>query len=146
MAWFASTALPTFAHIIRPERFATDAAAHGNLKDTARSAFWDICREINRSLDGKKWMMGANYTVCDAYAFFFYDLGSRIKLPVHELGTYATFNKRMQERPAVGKVRELEERAGRECPQGQRHLARAILCLAAKRMNIRAVAMLNPWQ
>ena len=109
MAWFASAAHPTFAHIIRPERFATDIAAHANLKDTARSAFWDICEEINRSLDGKKWMMGGTYTVCDPYAFFFYDLGSRIKLPMHELPVYAAFNKRMLERPAVCKVRGLEE-------------------------------------
>ena len=109
MAWFASAAHPTFAHIIRPERFATDIAAHANLKDTARSAFWDICEEINRSLDGKKWMMGGTYTVCDPYAFFIYDLGSRIKLPMHELPVYAAFNKRMLERPAVCKVRGLEE-------------------------------------
>src|SRR3984893_11497332 len=64
---------------------------------------------INRSLDGKKWMMGGTYTVCDPYAFFIYDLGSRIKLPMHELPVYAAFNKRMLERPAVCKVRGLEE-------------------------------------
>jgi len=29
--------------------------------------------------------MGAQYTVADPYAFFFYDLGSRIKLPMREL-------------------------------------------------------------
>src|SRR5580693_8639893 len=77
MAWFASTVHPTFAHIIRPERFATDSAAHGNLKDTARDAFWDNCKEINRLLDGTAWTMGEHYTVCDPYALFFYDLGTR---------------------------------------------------------------------
>ena len=40
MAWFASVVHPTFAHIIRPERFATDRAAHVNLKDTARDVFF----------------------------------------------------------------------------------------------------------
>jgi len=109
MAWFASTVHPTFAHIIRPERFATDAAAQVNLKDTARDAFWANCEEIDRLLDGKEWIVGARYTVCDPYAFFFYDLGSRIKLPMHELAAYAAFNKRMLERTAVRKVRWLEE-------------------------------------
>lgn len=109
MAWFASTVHPTFAHIIRPERFATDSAAHINLKDTARDTFWDNCKEINRLLDGKAWIMGAHYTVCDPYAFFFYDLGTRIKLPMHELAAYAAFYKRMLERSAVCKVRGVEE-------------------------------------
>jgi quercetin dioxygenase-like cupin family protein len=73
MAWFASAVHPTFAHIIRPERFATDSAAYVNLKDTARDVFWDNCKEINRSLDGKAWTMGTYYTVCDLYTLFFYD-------------------------------------------------------------------------
>lgn len=109
MAWFASTVHPTFAHVIRPERFATDPAAHVNLKDTARDSFWDICRVINQLLDGKAWTMGTQYTVCDPYTFHFYDVGSRIKLPMHELAAYAAFSKRMLERPAVRKVHGLEE-------------------------------------
>jgi glutathione S-transferase len=109
MAWFASSVHPTFAHVIRPERFATDSAAHVNLKDTARGVFWDNCKEINRLLESKAWTMGTHYTVCDPYTFFFYDLGSRIKLPMHELAAYAAFSERMQERSAVRKVRGLEE-------------------------------------
>ena len=109
MAWFASSVHPTFAHIIRPERFATDSAAHVNLKDTARGVFWDNCKEINRLLESKAWTMGTHYTVCDPYTFFFYDLGSRIKLPMHELAAYTAFSERMQERSAVRKVRGLEE-------------------------------------
>ena len=44
----------------------------------------------------------------DVY-FAVYDQGSRIKLPMHELAAYAAFSKRMLERPAVRKVRGLEE-------------------------------------
>lgn len=40
MAWFASTVHPNFARIIRPERFATDTAAHTSLRETAREAFF----------------------------------------------------------------------------------------------------------
>jgi glutathione S-transferase len=109
MAWFASAVHTTFAHIIRPERLASDSAAHGNLKETARGVFWDNCKEINGLLDGKSWIMGAHYTVCDPYALFFYDLGTRIKLPMHELAAYAAFSARMLERAAVSKVRGLEQ-------------------------------------
>src|SRR5262249_27425729 len=109
MAWFASTVHPTFAHIIRPQRFASDPNAHIDLKETARASFWDICREINRLVDGKEWTMGTQYTVCDPYAFHFYDAGSRIQLPMHELAAYTAFSERMLDRPAVCKVRSLEE-------------------------------------
>jgi glutathione S-transferase len=109
MVWFASAVHPTFAHIIRPERFASDPTAHASLKDTAREGFWQNCKEINRLLEDKTWTLGAQYTVCDPYALFFHDLGSRIKLPVHELPAYTAFSKRTLERPAVSRVREFEE-------------------------------------
>jgi glutathione S-transferase len=109
MAWFASAVHPTFAHIIRPERFASDTAAQLNVSETARSTFWGHCEEINGALAAKQWMVGAQYTVSDPYAFFFYDLGARINLPMRELSAYTAFNERMLERHAVQKVRELEE-------------------------------------
>jgi glutathione S-transferase len=109
MAWFASTVHPTFARIIRPERFVDDTAAHVSLRNTARSVFWDHCREINELLGSKIWTMGTQYTLCDPYVFFIYDQGLRIKLPMHELAAYAAFAKRMMERPAVCRARRLEE-------------------------------------
>jgi glutathione S-transferase len=109
MAWFASAVHPTFAHIIRPERFASDTSAQLNIKETARETFWAHCEEINGLLAGNEWMMGAQYTVSDPYAFFFYDLGLRIKLPVRELAAYTAFSERMLQRSAVRRVRELEE-------------------------------------
>jgi len=60
-------------------------------------------------LEDRTWIAGPYYTTCDPYAFFFYDLGMRIKLPMQELDAFSTFAKRMLERPAVRKVRELEE-------------------------------------
>src|SRR5713226_3080123 len=109
MAWFASAVHPTFAHIIRPERFASDTAAQLNVRETARKTFWAQCEEINGLLAGKEWMMGAQYTVSDPYALFFYDLGLRIKLPIRELAAYTAFSERMLQRSAVRRVRELEE-------------------------------------
>jgi glutathione S-transferase len=109
MAWFASAVHPTFAHIIRPERFASDTGAQLNMKETARKTFWAHCEEIDGLLTGKEWMMGPQYTVADPYALFFYDLGSRIKLPMQELAAYTAFSERMLQRSAVRRVRALEE-------------------------------------
>ncbi len=60
-------------------------------------------------LAGKQWMMGGQYTVADPYAFFFYDLSTRIKLPTRELAAYTAFDERMLPRSAVQKVRALDE-------------------------------------
>src|SRR6202022_675965 len=109
MAWFASAVHPTFAHIIRPERFASDTVAQLNVRETARTTFWGHCEEINGVLAGKQWMMGAQYTVSDPYAFFFYDLGARINLPMRELADYTAFSERMLQRSAVRRVRELKK-------------------------------------
>jgi glutathione S-transferase len=109
MAWFASTVHPTFAHIIRPERFASDAAVHPHLKETARKAFWACCEEIDHLLAGKEWIMGTQYTIADPYALFFYDIGSRVKLPMLDLSAYTDFSSRMLKRPAVNEVRSQEE-------------------------------------
>lgn len=109
MAWFASAVHPTFAHIIRAERFASDATAQLNVKETARRTFWAQCEEIDALLAGKEWTMGTRYTVADPYAFFFFDLGERIKLPMQELASYAAFSARMLQRSAVQRVRALEE-------------------------------------
>ncbi len=109
MAWFASSVHPAFARIIRPERFVDDIVAHPGVRETARHVFWDYCREIDGLLGAKTWMMGAQYTVCDPYAFFVYDQGARIELPMHELSAYSAFSKRMVERAAVSEVRRVEE-------------------------------------
>src|ERR1700736_2082243 len=113
IAWFATAVHPTFAHIIRPERFASDTAAQVNVKETARQAFGANCQEINDLLAGKEWMMGEQYTVADPYAFFFYDLSTRIKLPTRELAAYTAFGERMLQRSAVQRVRAVEEDSAR---------------------------------
>jgi hypothetical protein len=57
--------------------------------------------------------MGPQCTVADPYSFFFYDLGSRIKLPTRELAAYTEFSERMVQRSAVRRVGALEESSRR---------------------------------
>ncbi|HLI11298.1 MAG TPA: glutathione S-transferase N-terminal domain-containing protein [Alphaproteobacteria bacterium] len=109
MAWFSNTVHPSFTHIMRPERFAAEEAAHAVVKETGRKAFWANCQEIDSLLKGKEWVMGAQFTVADPYALVFYGWGKRIDLPMHELAAYTAFKERMLKRPAVRKVLEREE-------------------------------------
>jgi glutathione S-transferase len=108
MAFFASTVHTTFAHIMRPERYSKDEAAHDLLKETGRETFLGHLREIDGMLAGKEWVMGDQYTVADPYALVFYWWGTWIKLPVQDLGSYTAHKDRMLQRPAVRRVLEQE--------------------------------------
>ncbi len=109
MAWLSNTVHLSFAHIARPERYATDEAAKANVKETARKSFWENCQEIDGLLKGKDWVLGKQYTVCDPYALVFYGWGVRLDLPMKELAAYTAFKDRMMKRPAVMKVLENEQ-------------------------------------
>ncbi|HYB08298.1 MAG TPA: glutathione S-transferase N-terminal domain-containing protein [Alphaproteobacteria bacterium] len=109
MAWFSNTVHPSFTHIVRPERFAEDATAHGAVKETGRKAFWANLQEIDGLLKSKDWMMGAQYTVCDPYALVFYGWALRAELPVNTLPAFTALKERMLKRPAVRKVLERED-------------------------------------
>lgn len=108
-AWLSNTVHPSFTHIFRPERFASNEAHFPDIKEAGRKAFWANLQEIDRLLAGKEWMMGAQFTVCDPYALVFYGWGTRIEFPMKELKNYTAWKDRMLKRPAVMKVLQKEE-------------------------------------
>lgn len=109
MAWFSNNVHPAFTHIGRPERFASDVAAHENLKATGRENFHAALKEIDGLLAGKAWIMGEQFTVVDGYALVFYGWGKRIGLPMAGLKNYTAWKDRMLARPAVKRVLEHEQ-------------------------------------
>ena len=66
---------PSFTHISRPERFATDTAVHEHLKAVGRENFHANLKEIDGLLAGKKWILGDDFSVVDGYALVFYREG-----------------------------------------------------------------------
>jgi glutathione S-transferase len=100
---------PSFTHISRPERFATDTSVHGHLKAVGRENFHAALKEIDGILAGKQWILGDQFSVVDGYALVFYGWGKRIDLPVAELKNYTAWKDRMLARPAVKRVLEREQ-------------------------------------
>ena len=109
MAWFSNTVHPSFTHINRPERFATDTSTHDNIKATGTENFHANLKEIDGLLAGKQWMVGDAFSVVDGYALVFYAWGKRIGLPMAELKNYTAWKERMMARPAVMRVLEREQ-------------------------------------
>lgn len=108
IGFFASTVHPANTHVVRAERFATDPAAHANIKETGRNAFHGYLKQIDGMLAGREWL-GKEYSVIDAYAFVFYAWGIKRELPVKEMKNYTAFAERMAKRPAVQRVMEDEK-------------------------------------
>ena len=109
MAWLSNVVHPSYQRYFRPERFAEGDAAQATVKETGRKSFWANLQEIDSLLQGKRWMMGDQYTVADPYALVFYGWGVRGEFPMHELANYTAWKDRMLERPAVRRILESEQ-------------------------------------
>jgi glutathione S-transferase len=104
LAWLSNTVHPTYGHIVRPERYATDEAAKEDIKAKGKANFQGYLDEIDKLLAGQKWAIANQYTVADGYLLVFYRWANRQKMPVHELKNYTALVQRVLARPAVKKV------------------------------------------
>jgi glutathione S-transferase len=109
MAYLSNTVHPAFTHIVRPGRFATDEAAHENLKATGRQNAWKLLQEIDTLLAGKEWVLGEHYSVADPYTLVIYGWGRHNRMPVEQLRYYTDFTDRMLRRSAIMSVIEREQ-------------------------------------
>jgi glutathione S-transferase len=103
IGWGASSVHPAQAHIGRPERYASDPAAHQNLRDTGKKVFHGYLQQIDQMYAGKEWLFD-KFSVADPYAFVFYTWGVRREIPMNEMKHYTAFKDRMLQRPAVQRV------------------------------------------
>jgi glutathione S-transferase len=103
IGFFAASVHPAHAHVGRPERYATDAAAFPTIKETGLKTFHGYLKQIDEMLAGRQWF-GDQYSVVDPYGLVFYTWGIRRELPVAELKNYTAFKDRMLQRPAVQRV------------------------------------------
>jgi glutathione S-transferase len=108
IGFFAASVHPAHAHVGRPERYATEASAHPNIKETGLKTFHGYLKQIDGMLAGREWFSD-QYSVLDPYGFVFYTWGVRRELPMAELKNYTAFKDRMLKRPAVQRVVEDEK-------------------------------------
>jgi glutathione S-transferase len=81
IGFFASSVHVAFAHVSRPERYASDSTAFPTLKDTGLKAFHGYVKQIDGMLAEREWFSD-RYTVLDPYGFVFYTWGVRRQLPM----------------------------------------------------------------
>lgn len=103
IGFIAASVHPAYAHMRRPERYASDAAAFPTIMETGRKTFQGYLEQIDRMLAGRDWLL-ERYSVLDPYALVFYSWAVRFELPVTQLVNYTAFRDRMLARPAVKRV------------------------------------------
>jgi len=107
IGFFAASVHPAHGHIGRPERYATDKAAHANIQETGKKSFHGYLEQIDGMYAGREWL-GERYSVLDPYALVFYSWGLKRELPVAQMKNYTAAKDRMLARPAVRKILENE--------------------------------------
>ena len=104
LAWFADTVHPAYGHIARPERYVDGEDHQQAVKAKGRRVFEGYLREIDGMLEGRKFLMGNQFTVVDGYLVVFYRWANRAGLPVKELKNYTRTVETILGRPKVAKV------------------------------------------
>jgi glutathione S-transferase len=107
IGFFAATVHPAHGHIGRPERYATDKAAHASIQETGRKSFGEYLAQIDGMYARQEWLAG-KYSVLDPYALVFYSWGVKREFPVAQMKSYSAAKERMLQRPAVKRILEQE--------------------------------------
>lgn len=104
LVWLSNSVHPAYGHYLRPQRYVDGEDHQEAVKAKGRTVFEDYLREIDGMLEGRKWLMGTDFTVVDGYLLVFYRWGNRAGLPVKSLKNYTRAVEELMGRPAVSKV------------------------------------------
>lgn len=104
MSYIASSVHVAVGHIARPERYANEVAAYPHMIQKGREVFWEQLKELEAALEGRRWVMGDLYTVCDPYLLVVYRWGIKLKFPIRQLPNFVRHNDQMLGRAAVQRV------------------------------------------
>ena len=106
LGWCASTIHVAYAHIRRPERYATSDTAKADVVEKGRETCRDVWAQVEKrfAASASDWAAGDRYSVADPYIFTFWTWGRGPALGfdmARDFPAWTAHAKRMGERPAV---------------------------------------------
>lgn len=116
IGWIASTVHIGYAHVRRPERYATDPQAIEDVIATGKESCRDIWGQVDRRIGPGPWALGERFSVVDPYLVVFWTWGRGPSLGfdmAKDFPNWTAHARRMGERAAVKRV---FEREGLELP------------------------------
>ncbi len=113
LGWCASTIHVAYAHVRRPERYASSEAAKADVVDKGRQTCRDVWAQVDERFAASSfdWAAGQRYSVADPYIFTFWTWGRGPNLGfdmARDFPAWTAHARRMGERPAVQRALERE--------------------------------------
>lgn len=103
-SYLCSTVHVAHAHRMRGTRWTDDAAAVETMKKKVPQSVGDCFALMEREMFAGPWVMGATYTICDAYLFTLTQWLDADGVDINKTPKIAEHFRRMSERPAVRKA------------------------------------------
>jgi glutathione S-transferase len=116
IGWIASTVHIAYAHVRRPERYASDPKAIEDVVAKGKESCRDIWGQVDRKLGAGPWSIGERFSIADPYLLVFWTWGRGPTLGfdmAKDFPSWTAHARRMGERPAVKRA---FEREGLELP------------------------------
>ena len=113
LAWMSSTIHVAYAHVRRPERYATGEEAIANVVAKGKATCRELWGNVDERLARGPWAVGERYSVADPYLTVFWTWGRGSVLGFDMAADYPNWTahaRRMGERPAVQRAFAREER------------------------------------
>jgi glutathione S-transferase len=108
MSLLSSAVHVAFISFYRPDRYTDDAGAAAALKVDGKARFFELLRHVDGKLPPDGFVLGARYSLVDAYLAVFYLWARRFELPVEQLSRYGRLASLVLARPAVRRALEQE--------------------------------------
>lgn len=104
LAWMSSTIHVAYAHVRRPERYATGDEAIANVAAKGRETCHELWGAVDERLARGPWALGERFSVADPYLMVFWTWGRGPTLGfdmARDLPNWTAHARRLGERPAV---------------------------------------------
>jgi glutathione S-transferase len=104
LAWIASTIHVAYAHVRRPERYASDEASIANVVAKGEETCRELWAAIDQRLGRGPWAVGEQFSAADPYLMVFWTWGRGPVLGYDMAADYPNWTahaRRMAERPGV---------------------------------------------
>jgi glutathione S-transferase len=111
IGWIASTVHIAYAHVRRPERYASDPKAIEAVIAKGKESCRDIWGQVDRKLGAGPWAIGERFSIADPYllVFWTWDRGPTLGFDMaKDFPSWTAHARRMGERPAVKRAFERE--------------------------------------
>ncbi len=105
-----NTVQTAFMHFYHADQYCADEAARADLAACAEKRLDEGFERLDRALGDGPWFLGADYSLIDPFLYTLSGWGGPMKRPPASLPAIAAFRARMEERPAVRRVLEIEAR------------------------------------